>query len=649
MNKLIQYFTGKYLAAWVVMVSDTALVFIAYVLSAILRFNFELGHILFNELVIHGLLATAVYVGIFSISRTSTTVLRHSGLNDLIRVFRSSAIACLVLLGIASLLLYGFEYRGIWLIPKSIIIIQFLIAAFLLSLSRLIAKATYSAFLRNNSDLKNNVLIFGAGESGRITCQTILAERYGVKEITAVIGFIDDNKYLQGKSLEGLPIYSIENGLSSKFLSKNNVSQLVLSIEHMDAKRKRQITNLALQSNLTVKEIPPYDRWIHGELSIKQIQTIRIESLLGRNEIALNSDNIQRELKYRTILITGGAGSIGSELARQAMYFQPKKVIIVDQAETALNDLFLSLQIEFPKQISSYELIVGDINNEARVRFIFEKHRPEMVFHAAAYKHVPMMEMNPLEAIRTNVFGTKSVTDMSVEYGVKKFVLVSTDKAVNPTNIMGASKRIAEMYTQTLSRDIVKTKFVITRFGNVLGSSGSVIPLFKKQIDQGGPVTITHKDITRYFMTISEACNLVLEAGSLGNKGEIFVFDMGEPVKIYDLAKKMIQLSGGGSGGIQIETIGLRPGEKLYEEMLANQENTIPTHHEKILKANIGPVDDKEINKLMTALSRCLSKNQILEMVQIMKKMVPEYKSNNSEFARLDKEEILVTSNPEEL
>ncbi len=637
MNKLIRYFSSKYLAAWVILLSDVSLVFVSYVVASILRYNFEIQQIEFSRLLIHGALSTAIYAVIFFTSGTSTAVLRHSGLLDLIKVVKSSFLACLILVAVASVLLYGFEYRGIWLIPKSILIIQFLLASFLLCLSRLIAKATYAAFLRNNSDLKVNILIFGAGESGRITCQTILSGRTQKRELRNVIGFVDDNKSLQGKSLEGLPIYPANRALSGKFITNQKINQVIISTQRISPERKAEVTDICLEHGVEIKEIPPYDRWIHGELSMGQIQPVKIQNLLGRSEIELTSENIERELKSKIILITGGAGSIGRELVRQALYFHPNKIIVLDQAETPLYDLKIELLDEFEDAKNLCEFVVGDINDQDRIRYVFSRFTPEIVFHAAAYKHVPLMEVNPFEAAKTNILGTRIVADLAIENGVQKFVLVSTDKAVNPTNVMGATKRVSEMYIQALSTESSRTKFVTTRFGNVLGSSGSVIPLFQKQIEQGGPVTLTHKDITRFFMTTTEACNLVLEAGSMGEDGEIFVFDMGKPVKIYDLARKMIQLSGLKVGDdIVIEITGLRPGEKLYEEVLANKENTIPTHHDKILKALNTEVESEKIRSFIIELENQLSLDDALVLVATLKKMVPEFISNNSEFGQLD-------------
>ncbi len=389
-----------------------------------------------------------------------------------------------------------------------------------------------------------------------------------------------------------------------------------------------------LNYNTKVLNVPPVTDWINGELSFKQIKKIQIEELLERDPISLNIDNIKNQLTNKTILVTGAAGSIGSEIVRQIIQFHPKKIILLDQAESPLYDMEMELKDEFDS--FSYEIIIGDIRNVERMENVFKTFSPQLVFHAAAYKHVPMMENNPSESILTNVFGTKNCADLAVKYKVEKFVMISTDKAVNPTNVMGASKRIAEIYTQSLGKTVL-TKFITTRFGNVLGSNGSVIPRFRQQIENGGPVTITHADITRFFMTIPEACQLVLEAGTSGNGGEIFIFDMGESVKILDLAKKMIKLSGLTlDKDIKIIYTGLRPGEKLYEELLANEENTLPTHHQQIMIAKVKEYDFEFINTKIQELIDCFDKQDNKLIVKQMKLLVPEFKSNNSIYEELD-------------
>jgi FlaA1/EpsC-like NDP-sugar epimerase len=411
---------------------------------------------------------------------------------------------------------------------------------------------------------------------------------------------------------------------------------VILSIQQISPGRRQEIIELCLANNARVLTVPPVQNWINGELSFRQIRKVRIEELLERDPIKLNEDNIRKQLKGKTILITGAAGSIGSELVRQIAKFEPGKLILLDNAESPLHDL--QLELADTQRNLSFEVVIGDVRSKERLENVFKTFRPQLVYHAAAYKHVPMMENNPSESILTNVLGTKITADLSVQYNVERFVMISTDKAVNPTNVMGASKRIAEIYTQALSNENKQTKFITTRFGNVLGSVGSVIPRFRQQIENGGPVTITDPEITRYFMTIPEACRLVLEAGCMGNGGEILIFDMGKSVKIIDLAKKMIQLSGLTLGrDIEIVTTGLRPGEKLYEELLNDEENTLPTHHEKIMIAKVPVYDFKKISSELDQLVSLFNSQNNMEIVKKMKEIVPEYISNNSVFEKLDK------------
>lgn len=454
-----------------------------------------------------------------------------------------------------------------------------------------------------------------------------------------VVGFIDDNNSLNGKTIEGTKVYSLEEALTQDFISRKGVTELVISVASVSPSRRRKIINDCLRLDIGVKSVPPVTDWIGGELSAKQIRKVNIEDLLGRDSIKLDKEHIYSEIKGKTILITGAAGSIGSEIVRQAYHYKPSRILMVDQSETGLFEIENELKV---LKSSGAEVVpvIADVSNEKRMNYVFNEYKVDMVFHAAAYKHVPMMEKNAWEAIQCNVKGSKNLADLSKKYRVKKFVMISTDKAVNPTNVMGASKRIAEMYVQSLNDCTGSekcTKFITTRFGNVLGSNGSVIPVFKRQIESGGPLIVTHPDITRYFMTIPEACQLVLEAGIMGQGGEIFIFDMGQSVKIVDLAKKMIQLSGLTIGkDIEIKFSGLREGEKLYEELLNDEEKTIPTHHDKIMIAKdrqIGfEVISQEVDKLIV-----LSDNwDDMAVVEKMKHIVPEFKSNHSKYEVLD-------------
>jgi FlaA1/EpsC-like NDP-sugar epimerase len=493
---------------------------------------------------------------------------------------------------------------------------------------RLIVKLAYLE-LQYPEREKVNVIIYGAGEAGIVAKRTLdrdAGTRY------KVIAFIDDNPGKQGKKLEGVDI--LGSSKLDNLLATHTIAQIILAIMHFEPVKKQALVDKCLEYNIKILTVPPMIKWINGELSFSQIRNIYIEELLERDEIKLDKQRIGREITGKTILVTGAAGSIGSELVRQIVPFAPRKLILIDQAETPLH--YLELESYEFQNAPVTEFILCDISNTIRMRHIFGKFRPDLVYHAAAYKHVPMMENNPVEAVLTNIRGTRNLADLSVEFNVGKFIMISTDKAVNPTNVMGASKRIAEIYTQALNQEN-RTRFITTRFGNVLGSNGSVIPLFKKQIEKGGPVTITHPEVTRFFMTIPEACQLVLEAGAFGNGGEIFIFDMGKPVRIIDLANKMIRLSGLTPGKeIQIRYTGLRPGEKLFEELLNVEENTIPTHHPLILVAKVRESNLAEVRDDIDILTNHAITGNDLDIIRKMKKMVPEYISQNSVYEQLD-------------
>ena len=472
----------------------------------------------------------------------------------------------------------------------------------------------------------HKIILFGAGESGLLTKRAldcVANLKYNI------IAFIDESPNLHGTSIENIPVYDIAK--LPELLNSNDITNVILSIQNLLAIKKQYIVDVCLPYNIKVLSVPLFTNWINGELSFKQIKKIQIEDLLERDPIQLNDENIKKQLSGKVILVTGSAGSIGSELIRQIIKFNPKKIILFDQSESPLYDMDVSLS----SNTVDHEPVIGDIRNVDRLNTIFEKYKPQIVFHAAAYKHVPLMESNVYEAVLTNVIGTKNVADLSLRHNVEKFVMISTDKAVNPANIMGATKRIAELYIQ-LNKE-TSTKFIITRFGNVLGSNGSVVPLFKKQIESGGPVTVTHPEITRFFMTIPEACQLVLEAGSIGNGGEVFMFDMGKPVKILDLAKKMIKLSGLIlDKDIHITYTGLRSGEKLFEEVLMDSENTIPTDNKQIVIAKIQEIESSFINDFLILRDSLETQNDLL-IVKSMKKIVPEFISNNSIYEGLDK------------
>ena len=474
--------------------------------------------------------------------------------------------------------------------------------------------------------------------TGVQTCALPICLTYTVltndKEIKVqVVGFIDDDKRLTHKMINGIKVYSPDE-IDTDFIKGKNIDEIIISIQQIKPTRLLEIVDQLSKLTVHVKIVPPVKSWIDGNLKVNQIKQIKIEDLLGRDPIKINNTVLQREFHQEVVMITGAAGSIGSEISRQIAQFKYAQLILIDQAESDLYELQQFLKQRNFEHIIS---VVADIRNKKRMEKLYKQYRPTLVFHAAAYKHVPLMESNVYEAVCVNVAGTQIVADLAVKYQVKKFVFISTDKAVNPTNVMGATKRIAEMYISTLNNNNEKTKFITTRFGNVLGSNGSVIPLFQSQITNGGPLTLTHPEITRYFMTIPEACELVLEAGAMGNGGELYVFDMGESVKIVDLAKNMIRLSGlRYPEDIDIKITGLRPGEKIYEELLGDGENTIPTYHEKIMIAKTKPIDFELVQQQINDLCKANLELNCEDTVIRMKEIVREYKSNNSEFEVLD-------------
>ncbi|CAN5317140.1 nucleoside-diphosphate sugar epimerase/dehydratase [soil metagenome] len=624
MLKLSEGYTPR----WIVLLIDLAIVLAGTAIAYLLRFDFSIPDYEMPGLPVAFLTIFIVRLTSFLIAKIPWAVVRYMSQRDAVRILItiSSGTALFFILNQASYKLFHIPY----LVPHSIIFIEFLATTFGMVSSRLLYKAMYME-IKNPSREKRSVIIFGAGESGLITKRTLDRDA-GTKY--RVLAFMDDDTSKYGRKLEGTTIMGPEK--LPQLLSKNDVAYVILSIQKISPTRRQEIIELCLANNTRVLTVPPVHNWINGELSFRQIRKVRIEELLEREPIKLNEENIRQQLRGKTILITGAAGSIGSEMVRQISGFEPGQLILLDNAESPLHDL----QMEFAdsKNAAKIEVVIGDVRSKERMENVFKTFRPQLVYHAAAYKHVPMMENNPSESILTNVLGTKIVADLSVQYNVEKFVMVSTDKAVNPTNVMGASKRIAEIYVQALNNNNNHTKFITTRFGNVLGSVGSVIPRFRQQIENGGPVTITDPKITRYFMTIPEACRLVLEAGCMGKGGEILIFDMGKSVKIIDLAKKMIQLSGLTLGkDIEIVTTGLRPGEKLFEELLNDKENTLPTHHEKIMIAKVPVTDFNKISRELDELVSLFNSQDNMEIVKKMKEILPEYKSNNSVFEKLDK------------
>jgi len=611
---------------WIIFIIDVLITIVSLVAAYLLRFNFDVPSSEIKDFINAFVLVLGIRSIISLIFKTSSGVIRHTNIQDLQRLFVAISVGTGFIAAINILMYYLTEQ---YVMPSSIVIIEYVLTFFLIASFRTVIKMIFQEITATSSE-KSQVVIYGAGHNGLTTKQAL--DRVTETNFR-VVAFIDSNTTKQGKLLEGVKIYA-EEKLES-ILADKKPQTLIIAVQEIDKDKKAHIIETALNHNVTVKVIPPVTDWINGELSAKQIKTVKIEELLGRKPIKLDQDEIKNQLKGKTVLVTGAAGSIGSGLVDQVAKYYPEKIIMLDQAETPLYELELRMKGAYGANMT--EIVIGDIRDEVRMRAMFKEFRPDFVYHAAAYKHVPMMEDNPSEAIRANVEGTKRIADLSEEFGVEKFVMISTDKAVNPTNVMGATKRIAEIYTQSKNVNS-KTKYITTRFGNVLGSNGSVIPIFRRQIEEGGPITVTHPDITRFFMTIPEACQLVLEAGMMGEGGEIYIFDMGESVKIVALAEKMIKLSGLTLGkDIQIKYSGLRPGEKLYEELLANEENTLPTHHSQIMIAKVREGNYEEINQELNVLIALYDSQDNMKIVGQMKRIVPEYLSKNSVYSKLDK------------
>lgn len=616
-----------YASKWTVLFIDLCIVAVSFILAYFIRFNLSFDFEV-QRLWIQLPVVVLLFLVAFLISGSYKGVVRHTGIKDVYAIFNA---ICLASIGAIAVVIINRSLDVVngFTIPLSIIIINSLLAFITLTASRFIFKICYESIMNSNEALAKNLLIYGAGESGIIAYNTLTNHS---KVRAKIIGFVDNNQKKVGKQINGVKVYD-KSILTEDFVRFNNISEVIFSIQNISPKQLRNLVNEIVDLPVKVKIVPPVEDWINGELKISQIKRVQIEDLLDRPPIEIRNSKVEKDFEDKVIMVTGGAGSIGSELVRQICKYNYRTLIVIDQAESALYDLQQEL-----KQAGFFNFvpIVSDIRDKNKMRVLFQEYAPDRIFHAAAYKHVPLMEQNPYEAVKINVAGTKTIVDLAVEYDVEKFVFVSTDKAVNPTNVMGATKRIAEMYISCRQQE-GKTKFITTRFGNVLGSNGSVIPLFRKQIEKGGPLTVTHKDITRYFMTIPEASQLVLEAGAMGKGGEIFIFDMGESVKIMDLAKNMIRLSGlDYPNDIDIKITGLRPGEKLYEELLANGENTLPTYHDKIMISRVRDIDYAKTRTMIDEL--CISNLFFKDnVVQLMKSIVPEYISNNSDFCKLDK------------
>jgi FlaA1/EpsC-like NDP-sugar epimerase len=611
---------------WMIFGIDMFLSVVALVIAYQLRFNFDVPVKVREEYY----LALPYFIVIrslgFFLGKTYTGMIRYTGFRDSLRVLVVVFFTSLTM-GLINLVVNEFFGQG-YLIPFTILIIEFLLVLFFIVLYRLVVKLTFYE-IKTVPDLQRKIIIYGAGDKGIITARTLSEQLFSKNKLVA---YIDDNKRKSGKTLDNTKVY--HSRMLEKLLKSNNVDELIIAIENIDKRAKQKVINVCLKYGVKVLTVPPFQDWIGGELTEKQIKTVKIEDLLGRDEIYLEQEKVNSFISNKTVMVSGAAGSIGSELVRQLIQFNPSKIVLVDQAESDLYDFEVELLTS--NLNVNIELAIADVSDFVRISHVFDFYKPKIVFHAAAYKHVPLMEKNPAEAIRVNVLGTINMAKLANEYGSEVFTMVSTDKAVNPTNVMGASKRIAEIYIQSLNKNS-KTNYVTTRFGNVLGSNGSVIPLFKKQIENGGPLTVTHPDITRYFMTIPEACLLVLEAASMGKGGEIFVFDMGEAIKINDLALNMIKLSGlEPEIDIKIKYSGLREGEKLYEELLNSQETTAPTHNPKIMIGKVQEFEFDEVNVKVEKLTEQINNFDNFTLVKLMKGIVPEFKSKNSIYSELD-------------
>ena len=624
--------SGSLPRRWI-LAADMFVVIMAYVMAIFMLYYNDFGKSYFDWSRIW--LVPVAYFVAFIISKTYDGMLRYSGFND-VRKIVASCSATLAFLIISKLVLYQISPRLTSdIYPRYVTIIyHYFITMVVMILMRLTIRRLYNEIYKH-ADGQQNAIIYGAGDGGTMLLRALSQDtgaRYKIK------AFVDDNPWRVGNQINTIKILSPEEALNKEYLKKNKIEVMIIAIPSLEKDRRREIVDLGLSLDLVIKSIPSFSKWVSGEndgeTSSGKVEDIQIEDLLGRNPIILGKENVTREIKDKVVLVTGAAGSIGSEICRQVIQYNPKKLIMLDQAESPLFDFQFEMnnKPEFQNLHDKMAFVVTNVKDPIRMREVFEEFHPHVVFHAAAYKHVPFMEENAYEAVFVNVFGTKNIADLSMEFGVEKFVMISTDKAVNPTNVMGTTKRIAEIYTQSRQS---QTKFITTRFGNVLGSNGSVVPLFRKQIAQGGPITVTDRRITRYFMTIPEACSLVLEASSIGEGGDIFVFDMGEKVKIWDLAEKMRKLAN--RPEVEIIETGLRPGEKLYEEVLANEENTIKTENEKIMHAVVRKYDQNDVDSMIDKLHEEMLTCDPFKIVAQMKVIVPEFKSNNSIFSKLDK------------
>lgn len=629
---------------WVILLIDLSIVLTCYVTAHFIVNSFR-GVFDIQLMAKTSVIVLGVYTVCFLQMKTYRDIVRHTGLSETVKIFKTVWWACLSLFLISFLVRKNISHLGPLIqylrLSYAVIFTHTFLTMVVMVAARVMYRSLYELFFFRKRKSKQ-VLIFGASRPGLVAYAMLKDD---IRNKNNVVAFVEDNDSRVGKNSRGIRILNLLS-IDGAFVKKYDIEEVVIAVENNDPERLARITDHFQLLGLELKIMQPGNSLLNAG-DKRQIRKLRIEDLLGRDTIRLDNPVLNEELKGRVILITGAAGSIGSELARQIAARKYDKLILVDQAESNLYDVQQSIRLSNKEQ--TY-FVVGNIRDRALMRGVFERFKPDFVLHAAAYKHVPLMECNPHEAIRNNIGGSMLLADLASEFGVEKFVMVSTDKAVNPTNVMGATKRAAEIYVSSCN-ELSETNFIITRFGNVLGSSGSVIPTFEKQMEKGGPLTVTHEDITRYFMTIPEACQLVLEAGTMGKGGEIFVFDMGKSVKIMDLAKRMISLKGYRyPQDIDIKIVGLRPGEKIFEELLANDENTIKTHHSKILIAKVSTEALKEKRQLIKELSIYVELNQQqredndFNAIAQLKNIVPEFVSKNSVFSKLDNKEQIKAS-----
>lgn len=629
-NFFHRYFSAKVLPIWTVLLIDVLIIVVSSLLAYALRYDFRSLFSESSSIDVTIVCTVAVNLIFFRAFRTYSNVLRFSSFVDIMRIFVALTVSYALLL-IASIVVKSFT--NINVAPITVLFMSYIISFAMMACSRIVVKIFFEA-LNFDGSRSANVFIYGAKEAGVNIAKAL---RVSLRNHYRLRGFIADEPELINKVMMGVKVFPNDDTLIEN-LDDRDVHTIIISPAKMEALKHSDMADRLLAHNIKLMTAPPLSEWNNQFLDRTQLKEIQIEDLLQRNPIEIDIHKVASHLEGKRVMITGAAGSIGSEIMRQVASFNPYKLILVDQAETPLHDIRLELQDRW-RDIDA-ETIIADISNVTRMEEIFRRYKPQYIFHAAAYKHVPMMEDNVSESIQVNVYGTRTVADLAVKYGAEKFVMISTDKAVNPTNVMGCSKRICEIYVQSLAKKLLAegghvTQFITTRFGNVLGSNGSVIPRFRDQIQRGGPVTVTHPEIIRYFMTIPEACRLVLEAGSMGNGGEIYIFDMGKPVRIVDLAKRMISLSG--RTDVKIEFTGLRHGEKLYEELLNVKELTKPTYHEKIMIATVREYDYDEVNERIQKLIDVSYTYDQMKIVAAMKDIVPEFVSKNSCFEVLDK------------